>query len=105
MLDGERRAITEEWRRIAVAIPRLSNAAEDALMRLTVEVKNNGRLQPGRRDVDLTDVHEGQAVNAAERFCEGTANSRTLYNRSDHPVAFPNRVLGILWNATKVASC
>ncbi|MBY3190094.1 Ti-type conjugative transfer relaxase TraA [Rhizobium laguerreae] len=43
VLDGERQAIAEERRRMAVAIPGLSKAAEEALTRLTAEVKNNGR--------------------------------------------------------------
>ncbi|MBY3425275.1 BID domain-containing protein, partial [Rhizobium laguerreae] len=43
VLDGERQAIAEERRRMAVAIPGLSKPAEDVLMRLTAEAKNNGR--------------------------------------------------------------
>ncbi|QKK33866.1 Ti-type conjugative transfer relaxase TraA (plasmid) [Rhizobium indicum] len=57
VLDAERQAITEERRRMAVAIPGLSKAAEDVLMRLTAGAKNNGRrlsalptpLDPGIR--------------------------------------------------------
>nr|WP_210271672.1 Ti-type conjugative transfer relaxase TraA [Rhizobium leguminosarum] len=61
VLDAERQAITEERRRMTVAIPGLSKAAEEALMRLTAEAKNNGRklsapaasLDPGiRREFD-----------------------------------------------------
>ncbi|TAX70614.1 Ti-type conjugative transfer relaxase TraA [Rhizobium leguminosarum] len=43
LLDAERQAIAEERRRMAVAIPGLSKAAEEVLMRLTAEAKNNGR--------------------------------------------------------------
>ncbi|MBY3469116.1 Ti-type conjugative transfer relaxase TraA, partial [Rhizobium laguerreae] len=43
VLDIERQAIAEERRRMTVAIPGLSKAAEEALMRLTAEAKNNGR--------------------------------------------------------------
>ncbi|TBZ99127.1 BID domain-containing protein, partial [Rhizobium leguminosarum] len=61
VLDAERQAIAEERRRMTVAIPGLSKAAEEALTRLTAEVKNNGRklsvlptsLDPGiRREFD-----------------------------------------------------
>ncbi len=61
VLDGERQAIAEERRRMTVAIPGLSKPAEEALMRLTAEAKNNGRklsapaasLDPGiRREFD-----------------------------------------------------
>ncbi|MCW1414015.1 BID domain-containing protein, partial [Rhizobium sp. 1AS11] len=61
VLDGQRQAVAEERRRMAVAIPGLSQAAEDVLMRLTAEAKNNGRklsalptsLDPGiRREFD-----------------------------------------------------
>ncbi|MBY5821992.1 BID domain-containing protein, partial [Rhizobium leguminosarum] len=43
VLDATRQAVAEERRRMAVAIPGLSKAAEEALRRLTAEVKNNGR--------------------------------------------------------------
>ncbi|MBY3094769.1 Ti-type conjugative transfer relaxase TraA [Rhizobium laguerreae] len=43
VLDIERQAIAEERRRMTVAIPGLSKPAEEALMRLTAEAKNNGR--------------------------------------------------------------
>ncbi|MCW1751869.1 Ti-type conjugative transfer relaxase TraA [Rhizobium acaciae] len=43
VLDGERQAVAEERRRMAVAIPGLSKAAEDVLTRLTTGTKNNGR--------------------------------------------------------------
>ncbi|MDW9714592.1 Ti-type conjugative transfer relaxase TraA, partial [Sinorhizobium meliloti] len=39
-LDAETRSITEERRRMAVAIPGLSPAAEDALKRLAAQIKN-----------------------------------------------------------------
>ncbi|KPH04848.1 BID domain-containing protein, partial [Rhizobium acidisoli] len=42
-LEAERQAIIEERRRMAVAIPSLSRAAEEALLHLTAEVKTNGR--------------------------------------------------------------
>lgn len=44
-LDAERQAIAEERRRMAVAIPGLSKAAEEVLERLTTEAKNNSRKQ------------------------------------------------------------
>ncbi|MGO7116676.1 Ti-type conjugative transfer relaxase TraA [Rhizobium johnstonii] len=71
VLDAERQAIAEERRRMAVAIPGLSQAAEDVLMRLTTGAKNNGRklsalptsLDPGiRREFDAV----SQALD--ERF-------------------------------------
>ncbi|TAX67744.1 Ti-type conjugative transfer relaxase TraA, partial (plasmid) [Rhizobium leguminosarum] len=52
MLAAERHAIAEERRRMAVAIPGLSKAAEEALMRLTAEAKNNGR-KPNASAVSL----------------------------------------------------
>ncbi|AUW40859.1 Ti-type conjugative transfer relaxase TraA [Rhizobium leguminosarum] len=71
MLDAERQAVAEERRRMAIAIPGLSKAAEEVLMRLTAEAKNNGRklsapvpsLDPGIR-------REFAAVSTAldERF-------------------------------------
>ena len=45
VLDTERQAIAEERRRMAVAIPGLSKAAEEVLTRLTARAKNNGRKQ------------------------------------------------------------
>jgi Ti-type conjugative transfer relaxase TraA len=41
-VDAERQAISEERRRMAVAIPGLSQAAEDALLRLAAEMKKKG---------------------------------------------------------------
>ncbi|MBY5851206.1 Ti-type conjugative transfer relaxase TraA [Rhizobium leguminosarum] len=57
VLEAERQAVTEERRRMSVAIPGLSKAAEEVLIRLTAEAKNNGRkpsapasaLDPGIR--------------------------------------------------------
>lgn len=43
LLDAERQVILAERRRMAIAIPGLSKAAEEALLRLTVEAKTNGR--------------------------------------------------------------
>ncbi|AHG48814.1 conjugal transfer protein TraA (plasmid) [Rhizobium leguminosarum bv. trifolii CB782] len=43
LLDAERQVIKAERRRMAVAIPGLSKAAEEVLLRLTVEAKTNGR--------------------------------------------------------------
>ncbi|MBB2838240.1 UNVERIFIED_ORG: hypothetical protein GGE64_001980 [Rhizobium etli] len=48
-LDAERQTIIDERRRMAVAIPGLSKAAEEALLRLTSEAKTNGR----RRDTAI----------------------------------------------------
>ncbi|MEB3047991.1 Ti-type conjugative transfer relaxase TraA, partial [Rhizobium sp. MJ21] len=63
ILDAERKAITEERRRMAVAIPGLSKAAEEALLRLTSQAKTNARkrdtatatLDPGIRQ-EFADV-------------------------------------------------
>ncbi|MBB2697637.1 UNVERIFIED_ORG: hypothetical protein GGI66_002297 [Rhizobium esperanzae] len=43
ILDAERQAITEERRRMAVAIPGLSKAADEALARLMAEARKDGR--------------------------------------------------------------
>ncbi|MGO7047296.1 Ti-type conjugative transfer relaxase TraA [Rhizobium johnstonii] len=71
VLDGERQAVAEERRRMAVAIPGLSKAAEDVLMRLTTGAKNNGRklsALPTSLDPDIR--REFDAVSRAldERF-------------------------------------
>ncbi|TBF34108.1 Ti-type conjugative transfer relaxase TraA [Rhizobium leguminosarum] len=71
VLDAERQAIAEERRRMAVAIPGLSKAAEDVLMRLTTGAKNNGRklsALPTSLDPDIR--REFDAVSRAldERF-------------------------------------
>ncbi|NKN08491.1 BID domain-containing protein, partial [Rhizobium laguerreae] len=71
VLDGERRAIAEERRRMTVAIPGLSKAAEDVLMRLTAEAKNNGRKRNASAvSLDPTIRQEFAAVSRAldERF-------------------------------------
>ncbi|MGO6697346.1 BID domain-containing protein, partial [Rhizobium johnstonii] len=70
-LDSERQAIAEERRRMAVAIPGLSKAAEEVLMRLTVEVKNNGHtLSTSAASLDPSIRREFAAVSIAldERF-------------------------------------
>ncbi|UWU31087.1 Ti-type conjugative transfer relaxase TraA (plasmid) [Rhizobium sp. WSM1274] len=71
VLDAERQAVAEERRRMAVAIPGLSKAAEEALMRLTAEARNNGRkLNASAASLD-PDIHrEFAAVSRAldERF-------------------------------------
>ncbi|MBY5572110.1 BID domain-containing protein, partial [Rhizobium leguminosarum] len=71
VLDGERQAIAEERRRMTVAIPGLSKAAEEALMRLTAEAKNNGRkLSASAASLDPDIRREFEAVSRAldERF-------------------------------------
>jgi hypothetical protein len=71
VLDGERQAIAEERRRMTVAIPGLSKAAEEALMRLTAEAKNNGRKMSGSAaSLDPSIRREFAAVSTAldERF-------------------------------------
>ncbi|MCW1410887.1 BID domain-containing protein, partial [Rhizobium sp. 1AS11] len=70
-LDSERQAIAEERRRMAVAIPGLSKVAEEVLMRLTVEVKNNGHtLSTSAASLDPSIRREFDAVSRAldERF-------------------------------------
>ncbi|MBY3475569.1 BID domain-containing protein, partial [Rhizobium laguerreae] len=71
VLDGERRAIAEERRRMTVAIPGLSKAAEEVLMRLTAEAKNNGyKLSASAASLDPDIRREFAAVSRAldERF-------------------------------------
>ncbi|MBY5410095.1 Ti-type conjugative transfer relaxase TraA [Rhizobium leguminosarum] len=71
VLDAERQAVAEERRRMAVAIPGLSKAAEDMLLRLTAEVKNNGRkLSAPATSLDPDIRREFAAVSRAldERF-------------------------------------
>ncbi|MFB2605158.1 BID domain-containing protein, partial [Rhizobium phaseoli] len=71
VLDAERQAIAEERRRMAVAIPGLSKAAEGVLMRLTTEVKNNGRTRNAAAGSLDPSIHrEFDAVSRAldERF-------------------------------------
>ncbi|MFL5012404.1 MAG: Ti-type conjugative transfer relaxase TraA, partial [Rhizobium sp.] len=71
VLDAERQAVAEERRRMAVAIPGLSKAAEDVLMRLTAEARNNGRKLDAPAAFLDPDIHrEFAAVSRAldERF-------------------------------------
>ncbi|EJZ16982.1 BID domain-containing protein, partial [Rhizobium sp. Pop5] len=71
LLDAERQAIIEERRRMAVAIPSLSGAAEDALLRLVNEAKSSGRtLSPSATSLDANIRREFAAVSTAldERF-------------------------------------
>ncbi|MGO4485881.1 BID domain-containing protein, partial [Rhizobium sp. 2TAF27] len=71
VLDTERQAIAEERRRMAVAIPGLSKAAEEVLMRLTAEAKNNGRkLSASEASIDPNIRREFATVSRAldERF-------------------------------------
>ncbi|NNH82568.1 BID domain-containing protein, partial [Rhizobium laguerreae] len=71
VLDGERRAIAEERRRMTVAIPGLSKPAEEVLMRLTAEARNNGRKRNASAvSLDPTIRQEFAAVSRAldERF-------------------------------------
>lgn len=70
-LDAERQAIAEERRRMAVAIPGLSKVAEEALVRLTAEARNNGRKGNGSAAVLDPEIREEfYAVSRAldERF-------------------------------------
>lgn len=70
-LDVERQAVTEERRRMAVAIPGLSKAADDALTHLAAEMKKNGRSQVALSTTLHPDVRrEFAAVSKAldERF-------------------------------------
>ncbi|MBB4187303.1 Ti-type conjugative transfer relaxase TraA [Sinorhizobium terangae] len=69
--DAERQAVTEERRRMAVAIPGLSQAAEDALSRLASEMKKiDGKLGVAIGSLDPAIRHEFTAVSRAldERF-------------------------------------
>ncbi|TBF55316.1 Ti-type conjugative transfer relaxase TraA [Rhizobium leguminosarum] len=71
VLDGERQAVAEERRRMAVAIPGLSKAAEDVLTRLTTGAKNNGRKKnASAASLDPDIRREFEAVSQAldERF-------------------------------------
>ncbi|MBY3086001.1 BID domain-containing protein, partial [Rhizobium laguerreae] len=68
---AERQVVGEERRRMTVAIPGLSKAAEDVLMRLTAEAKNNGRKRNASAvSLDPTIRQEFAAVSTAldERF-------------------------------------
>ncbi|MBY5543729.1 Ti-type conjugative transfer relaxase TraA, partial [Rhizobium leguminosarum] len=86
VLDAERQAVTEERRRMTVAIPGLSKAAEDVLMRLTAEAKNNGRKRNSSAvSLDPTIRQEFAAVSRAldERFGRNAIlrNEKDLINR------------------------
>lgn len=76
-LDAETRAVTEERRRMAVAIPGLSQAAEDALRTLVADVRKqkkakgeNIRRDVAARSLDPRIIEEFAAVSRAldERF-------------------------------------
>lgn len=70
-LDAETRGIIEERRRMAVAIPGLSKAAEDALNRLTAEMgKKGSKLDVAAGPLDPAIAREFAAVSRAldERF-------------------------------------
>jgi hypothetical protein len=69
--DAETHAITEERRRMAVAIPGLSQPAEDALRLLTTEMKRKGaKLDVAAGSLDPRVAQEFAAVSRAldERF-------------------------------------
>ncbi|RXT19583.1 Ti-type conjugative transfer relaxase TraA [Rhizobium leguminosarum] len=70
-LDSERRAIAEERRRMAIAIPGLSKRAEEALADLIAEAKKNGgKLNVSVSSLDPTIRQEFAAISRAlnERF-------------------------------------
>ncbi|WP_085035483.1 Ti-type conjugative transfer relaxase TraA [Ensifer aridi] len=70
-LDAETQAIAEERRRMAVAIPGLSQAAEDALNRLAAEIKKkDGKLDVAAGSLDPRIRQEFAAVSRAldDRF-------------------------------------
>ncbi len=70
-LDAETRSITEERRRMAVAIPGLSPAAEDALKRLAAQIKNkDGKLDVAAGSLDPRIAREFAKVSRAldDRF-------------------------------------
>ncbi|KKZ84692.1 conjugal transfer protein A (plasmid) [Rhizobium phaseoli Ch24-10] len=70
-LNSERQAITEERRRMGVAIPALSKAAEEALARLTAEARKDSRgLRVSAVPLDPGIGREFAAVSRAldERF-------------------------------------
>jgi hypothetical protein len=88
-LDAERQAVAEERRRMAVAIPGLSKAAEDVLMRLTAEAKNNGRkVTAPATSLDPSIRREFAAVSTAldERFGRNAIirGEKDLINRVPH---------------------
>ncbi|RUV89380.1 Ti-type conjugative transfer relaxase TraA, partial [Mesorhizobium sp. M1A.F.Ca.IN.022.07.1.1] len=69
-LDSETRAITEERQRMAVAIPGLSPAAEDALRQLTAARKNVAKRDLAPGSIDPRIAQEFTVVSRAldERF-------------------------------------
>ncbi len=70
-LDTESQAVTEERRRMAVAIPGLSQAAEDALRQLTSDMtRKDAKLHVAARSLDPRVAQEFAAVSRAldERF-------------------------------------
>lgn len=68
--DAETRGITDERQRMAVAIPGLSQAAEDALKRLAAEIKKGGKLDVAAGSLDPRVRQEFAGVSRAldERF-------------------------------------
>ncbi len=69
--DAERQSVTEERRRMAIAIPGLSQAAEDALRQLTAQMKKKGsKLDVAAGSLDPRIGQEFAAVSRAldERF-------------------------------------
>ncbi|MGO6855192.1 BID domain-containing protein, partial [Rhizobium beringeri] len=104
VLDGERQAVAEERRRMAVAIPGLSTAAEDVLMRLTAEAKNNGRTMSGSAASLNPDIRrEFAAVSSAldERFGRNAIirGEKDLINRVPHA---QHRALEVMQEKLKV---
>jgi hypothetical protein len=73
--DAERQAVTEERRRMAVAIPGLSPAADDALRHLTAQMnKRDSKLDVAAGSLDPRVAQEFAAVSRAldERFGRNT---------------------------------
>ncbi|ANM13700.1 MULTISPECIES: Ti-type conjugative transfer relaxase TraA [unclassified Rhizobium] len=89
-LDSEHQAITDERRRMAVAIPALSKAAEEALVRLTAEArKDSRRLGVSAASLDPGIGREFAAVSRAldERFGRNALvrGDKDLVNRVPPP--------------------
>ncbi|MBY5441613.1 BID domain-containing protein, partial [Rhizobium leguminosarum] len=89
VLDTERQAIVEERRRMAVAIPGLSKAAEEALMRLAAEAKNNGRklrAHAASPDPDIRREFAAVSRSLDERFGRNAIlhGEKDLINRVPH---------------------
>jgi hypothetical protein len=86
VLDAERQAIAEERRRMAVAIPALSTAAEDVLMRLTAEAKNNDRkLTASAGSSPPSAGHSTSALVAMPSFAAKRISSTVCHQRSAAP--------------------